>query len=117
MHRSRSWKEWFSPPDQAHQPTDQEIENQVRMESGAGHSDIVPQNGIARCVTCREVMTFEDGMYISISGDWRLHISCFNEQLERHWENGEVVDLTTGAIEHVEVEHPVEGIEYMEAED
>jgi hypothetical protein len=43
-------------------------------------------------------MSYDDGMYIMISGDWRLHITCFEEVIERHFEDGEVIDLTTGQV-------------------
>jgi hypothetical protein len=48
-------------------------------------------------------MDYNDGMYIMIGGDWRLHIACFNDQIERHYKDGEVIDLTTGQIINVEV--------------
>jgi hypothetical protein len=37
-------------------------------------------------------------MHIMISRSWRIHIECFSAVLERHFEEGEVIDLTTGAI-------------------
>jgi hypothetical protein len=43
-------------------------------------------------------MSYDDGMYIMISGDWRLHIKCFEEVVEKHYEDGEVIDLTTGQV-------------------
>jgi len=43
-------------------------------------------------------MGFDDGMFIILSGEWRIHIRCFSEVLERHFEKGEAIDLTTGNI-------------------
>lgn len=51
-----------------------------------------------RCTACKRFIGHDTGMHIMISNDWRIHIRCFSEVLERHFEDGEVIDLTTGAI-------------------
>jgi hypothetical protein len=37
-------------------------------------------------------------MHLMLSGEWRIHISCFAAVLEAHYELGEVIDLTNGSI-------------------
>ena len=56
-----------------------------------------------KCAGCKRYMGYNDGMYIIISGDWRVHIHCFDKIIERHFENGEVIDLTTGQIVKVDI--------------
>ena len=51
-----------------------------------------------RCVSCKRYMGYSSGMYIMIGDPWRLHISCFERVVEEKFEDGEVIDLTTGAI-------------------
>jgi hypothetical protein len=62
----------------------------------------MPPPATPKCVACQADMSFDDGMYIMISTDWRIHISCFDEVIERHFEDGEVIDLTTGQIHKVD---------------
>ena len=49
-------------------------------------------------------MGYSSGMYIMIAEPWRLHISCFERVVEERFENGEVIDLTTGAIHKLDPE-------------
>jgi hypothetical protein len=100
-----NWREWFVPPDGS-TSTEAEQMDQVRVDSGAGHRDednfrkraIFNDPPKPKCVSCQATMSYDDGMYIMISGDWRLHITCFEEVIERHFEDGEVIDLTTGQV-------------------
>ncbi len=102
-----NWREWFVPPDGS-DSTEAEQNDQVRAESGAGHRDdtlkkpVFTEASQPKCVSCQADMSYDDGMYIMISGDWRLHISCFEDVVERHFEGGEVIDLTTGQVMKVD---------------
>ena len=95
------------PPEE--QDTDAEQLDQVRSESGAGHRD--EEHGILqlkkkmppRCAGCHRWMGYNDGMYIIVSGNWRLHIRCFEKVVEKHFEDGEILDMTTGEIINVDV--------------
>jgi hypothetical protein len=98
----RNWREWFVPPEDV--VSEASEMDQVSIESGAGHrSDnfkklLLLRKSPPRCAKCKRYMGYDDGMYIIISGDWRVHIRCFGDVLERHFEKGEVLDLTTGNI-------------------
>jgi hypothetical protein len=98
----RNWREWFVPPEDV--ASEASELDQARVESGAGHIDdnfkklSLKRKLPPRCAKCKRWMGFDDGMYIIISGDWRVHVNCFSEVLERHFDNGEVLDLTTGNI-------------------
>jgi len=101
----RNWREWFVPPecDETHQQT----EDAIRTESGSGHrGEETPRHlrekAPARCASCKEVVNFDTGMHLMISSEWRIHIACFASVLERHYEDGEVIDLTTGGIRKLE---------------
>jgi hypothetical protein len=101
----RHWREWFVSPEEE-TPTHQ-TEDEIRVVSGAGHqNDNKPlklQKKLPpRCASCKKFVGFDTGMHLMISGEWRIHISCFTDVLERHYENGEVIDLTTGQICKVE---------------
>jgi hypothetical protein len=84
--------------------------DQVRDESGAGHRDdtykklSLKKPMPPRCAGCKRFMGYNDGMYIIVAGDWRLHIKCFEKVVERHFEDGEVLDLTTGQIVKIDPE-------------
>ena len=101
----RNWHEWFVEPSDtpAHVSSDE-----ADIMSGARHKDYdkleLKRKQAPRCAKCKRFMGFNDGMFVIISGDWRVHIRCFCEVLERHFENGEVIDLTTGNIMKVEVD-------------
>jgi hypothetical protein len=97
----RNWREWFVPSEEVIAEASEM--DQARVESGAGHREdnlksVRSQKMPPRCAKCKKFMGYEDGMYIIISGDWRVHIRCFGNVLERHFEQGEVIDLTTGTI-------------------
>jgi hypothetical protein len=101
----RNWRDWFVPEgdvEPAHVTNDE-----ADIASGARHKDfdklVLVRKQPPRCAKCKRFMGFEDGMYIIISGDWRIHIHCFGEVLERHFEDGEVIDLTTGNIVQIEI--------------
>jgi hypothetical protein len=101
----RNWREWFVPPEDVIAEASEL--DQARVESGAGHRDDLKELSLRRklpprCGKCKKFMGYDDGMYIIISGDWRIHIRCFGDVLERHFENGEVLDLTTGNIVQAE---------------
>lgn len=36
-----------------------------------------------KCAFCLRLVTFEDGMHIFFDMDWRMHISCASELIER----------------------------------
>ena len=97
----RNWKEWFVPPED----TDTEAQQleQARQESGTGSRDeafslTVKKKQAPRCAHCHRFMGYDDGMYIIVTGAWRLHIRCFEKVVEKHFKDGEVIDLTTGQI-------------------
>ncbi|KKK88856.1 hypothetical protein LCGC14_2738950 [marine sediment metagenome] len=97
----RYWREWFVPPDE--QDTEAEQLDQVRQQSGTGNRDeefslSLKKKTAPRCAGCKRFMGYDDGMYIIVSGPWRLHISCFSKVVEKHFEDGEILDLTTGEI-------------------
>jgi hypothetical protein len=81
---------------------------QARIESGVGHRDenfnklSLQRELPPRCAKCKRWMGYNDGMYIIISGDWRVHIRCFATILERNFKNGEAIDLSTGNIIEVD---------------
>ncbi len=95
----RNWREWFLAPDGTPEHSQNE---QADIESGLRHREYdelqLKRKQPPRCTKCKRFMGHDDGMYIIISGDWRVHIRCFGEVLERHFEQGEVIDLTTGNI-------------------
>ena len=98
----RNWRDWFIPPSEEDECSASE---RARFESGTGHRDIIPkQKAQPRCARCKEVMGYEDGMYVMLTAEWRVHISCFAEVLRRHFEDGESIDFETGRIVTVEVE-------------
>ncbi len=102
MSRLRSWREWFLPPDEDDEDLCS-VEDNVRSISGSGHKgedgQLKEKKKLPpRCASCKKFMGHETGMHIMISNAWRIHIECFSRVLERHFEDGEVIDLTTGAI-------------------
>jgi len=104
--RPRNWREWFISPSED-TPTHEQAE-EADIQSGAQHKDFdklqLKKPTPPRCASCKRFMGYSDGMYIIVSGDWRLHISCFETVVERHFEDGEVIDLTTGQIVKVDKE-------------
>lgn len=102
----RNWREWFVPPEEdtpSHQQNDE-----AEIASGARHKDYkklyLKKDQAPKCAGCKRFMGYNDGMYIMISGDWRIHVSCFDKIVERHFEDGEVIDLSTGNIIKVDKE-------------
>jgi hypothetical protein len=98
----RNWREWFIPPDDEDIPLHQ-AEDEVRLIAGSGHRGednplVLEKKMPPRCASCKRFMGHDTGMHIMISRSWRIHIECFSAVLERHYEEGEVIDLTTGAI-------------------
>jgi hypothetical protein len=104
----RNWQEWFAPPAENDNPADTEQArlDALRVQSGSGHRDENFKRPevvrTPRCVSCQEAMDYNDGMHIMISTDWKLHISCFYSVIERHFEEGEVIDLTTGNVHKID---------------
>ena len=98
----RNWREWFVPAEEVTSEVEQS--DQVSVESGAGHRDenfkklSLKRKLPPRCAKCKRFMGPSDGMYVIISGGWRAHIWCFATVLERHFENGETLDPSTGGI-------------------
>ena len=95
------WREWFVPPED--QDTDAEQLEQARQQAGAGNRDesielIIRKKKTPRCAVCKRFMGFSDGMYIMVSGSWRLHIKCFDKVVEERFEDGEILDMETGLI-------------------
>ena len=101
----RNWHDWFVPEDTPVQPA-HVTADQLSIVSGSQHKDYdaldFKRDKAPRCAKCKKDMGYDDGMYIIISDEWRVHIHCFSEVLERHFENGEVIDLTTGNIVNIE---------------
>ena len=106
MPRPRGWREWFVRSEET--PAYHDESTQVEVVSGAGHKDYdkleLKKKLPPRCASCKQFMGHNSGMHILISTDWRVHIHCFTKVLERHFENGEVIDLTTGNISAVDSE-------------
>ena len=104
-----NWREWFVPPeddDPAHQ-----IEEDIRLLAGSGHKGDdsllkLKKKLPPRCASCKKFVGFHTGMHIMINQDWRIHIECFERVLERHFKDGEVIDLTTGIIHKVDRDTP-----------
>ena len=92
------------PPEEDY-PEHEQIQ-QAADESGARHRHPdklhLKKKTAPKCAGCKRFMGYDDGMYIIISGDWRVHIRCFSKILDRHFDNGEVIDLTTGQIVKLE---------------
>lgn len=109
----KSWREWFISPD-----SDPEAEfdaNEVaRVESGTGHRDgpvKLKRKLPPRCAKCRKFMGHNDGMYVLLTAEWRVHINCFNDVLQRHFDLGEAIDFETGCV--VKVDWDTEGVEWV----
>ena len=100
----RNWRDWFVEEDETPVHVQSDLAD---VESGSRHKDFdrleLGKRPTPRCAKCKRYMGYDDGMYVVISGDWRIHIRCFSSVLERHFENGEAIDLTTGNIIEVEV--------------
>ena len=99
----RNWRDWFIPPTAEE---DEFAANELaRIQSGTGHRDDsykkIPAEIVPHCAKCKEPMGFDDGMYVMLTAEWRVHIGCFNEVLQRHFENGEAIDFETGNIVNV----------------
>jgi hypothetical protein len=100
-----NWRDWFVPPDEEISAV--QVEDDIRTASGSGHKGEdtalhLRKKMPPRCASCKKFIGFNTGMHLMISSDWRVHIHCFAEVLERHYEQGEVIDLTTGSIRRVE---------------
>lgn len=97
----RNWHDWFVIPEEevpAHQS-----EDEIRVVSGSGHrGDNKPlhlrEKLPPRCARCKRFIGFDSGMHIMLTQKWRIHIKCFNEVVEKHLEEGEAIDLTTGQV-------------------
>ena len=105
--RIQSWREWFIPEDGEITPIEEE--EAVRNASGAGHQGEektlkLKKRTPPRCAACKKFIGFDTGLHLMISHDWRVHVSCFDSVLERHFENGEVINLSTGEICKVDPE-------------
>ena len=105
----RNWTEWFVPPDETDAPTEYSSQEEAAEASGSRNRYVdqilnVKPKPQPRCVSCRKFMGYSSGMYIMIADPWRLHISCFERVVEERFEQGEVIDLTTGAIHKLDPE-------------
>ena len=107
-----NWQEWFLPPDETDVPTEYSRAEEAAEVSGSRNKYVdqilevkKPQ---PRCVSCRKFMGYSSGMYIMIADPWRLHISCFERVVEERFEQGEVIDFTTGTIHKLSPEAEVE---------
>ena len=107
----RNWQEWFVPPDETEDPSDTEFTRAEAAADAAGSRNRYVDRPLdlkkrprPRCVSCRKFMGFKSGMYILINDPWRLHISCFEKIVEERFLEGEVIDLTTGAIHKLDPE-------------
>jgi hypothetical protein len=101
----KSWRDWFIPPDGVVGHAQNELAD---VESGSRHKDYdtlqLKRKQAPRCATCKRWMGHDDGMYILLDAEWRIHMHCFSKVVEQHYEDGEVIDLTTGNIMQREVE-------------
>ena len=102
---ARNWREWFVPPEE--EPACHEVEDDVRVTAGSGHRTAgkalhLRKKLPPRCASCKQFIGFDTGLHLMISTNWRIHVSCFASVLERHYEDGEVIDFTTGAIHRVD---------------
>lgn len=107
--RASNWHEWFVPPRSDDDPPTHVIEDDVRGVSGSGHREACKSPRLRhklppRCASCKRFIGYDTGLHLMISSEWRIHISCFSEVLERHYEDGEVIDLTDGRIRKIEYE-------------
>ena len=98
-----TWQEWFVPPDETDAPTEYSRTEAAAEASGSRNKYVdqildVKKKPQPRCVSCRKFMGYSSGMYIMIADPWRLHISCFERVVEERFEQGEVIDFTTGTI-------------------
>ena len=104
----RNWREWFIDPEDETPVYTQE--DAIRAAAGSGHKDDEPlqlkPKPKTRCCVCKRYVGFSTGMHLMITQEWRIHVSCFAEVLERHYELGEVIDLETGAIRQVDKDTP-----------
>ena len=99
-----TWREWFLPPDEEIPVYTQEAD--IRDVAGSGHRDaddnvnpyIQTKTPQPRCTVCKKFVGYSTGMHLMVTAEHRIHVSCFAEVLERHYEDGEVIDLETGAI-------------------
>jgi hypothetical protein len=97
----RNWREWFVDPGEE-EPLHQ-TEDDIRIVSGAGHQEdnklhLLPKALPPRCAKCKRFIGFDTGMHVMITHKWRVHVKCFAEVVERHLEQGESIDMTTGEI-------------------
>jgi len=106
-----NWQEWFVPPDETDDPADTESSRREAAAEAAGSRNRYVDEMLytkpkprPRCVSCRKFMGYSSGMYIMIADPWRLHISCFERVVEERFEQGEVIDLTTGTIHKLDPE-------------
>ena len=105
-----SWREWFVPPEDTEDPADTEHSRRMAAAYVAGSSTtdgdllLSTKKVQPRCVSCKEFMGYSSGMYIMIADPWRLHISCFSKVVEERFEQGEIIDLTTGTIHKLDPE-------------
>ncbi len=104
----RNWHDWFEIPEDEESSIGQ-TEDEIRVVSGAGHRDEdkplhLRKRLPPRCASCKKFIGFDSGMHIMLTQEWRIHIGCFTEVVERHLEEGEAIDLTTGQV--VKFERP-----------
>ena len=74
------WREWLLN----NAPEDPGAYDGIMDESGSSHQrdkKIIkkPRKLPARCLYCKKFMGSDEGMYIFINWDWRLHIKCFEK--------------------------------------
>ena len=107
----RNWQEWFVPPNDNDDPADTEYTRAEAAAEAAGSRSRAEDYKMQhkkrprpRCVSCKKFMGFSSGMYILINDPWRLHIGCFEKIVSERFEEGEVIDLTTGTIHKLESE-------------
>ena len=102
----RSWRDWFVPPDDEGEVSEYQQGIDAADAAGSRNSSSDPLLQLKpktqpRCVSCKKYMGYSSGMYIMIGDPWRLHISCFDKVVEEKFEEGEVIDLTTGQIHNL----------------
>lgn len=74
------WREWVL----TNTPENADTHDAIMDESGSSHQQDKktvkkPRRMPPRCLYCKKFMGRDEGMYIFVDWDWRLHIKCFSK--------------------------------------